>query len=105
MNFDSSPTKALHRSLEDPCTPELASGAAALSSTLGVFLALEGHYCDGLSALACNLSQRIGEADARAPMEFWRLLQGLHYGGVLSAGSLAHLEEQLSALRPQWRTL
>ncbi|WP_432779762.1 hypothetical protein QZH45_21490 [Pseudomonas corrugata] len=105
MNFDSSPANALNRSLEDPRTPELASGAVALYECLATYLARVGGRHEALNPLARNLAQRIGEADARAPMEFWRLLQGLHYGGVLSADSLAHLEEQLSALRPQWRTL
>lgn len=104
MNFDSSPANALNRSLEDPRTPELTTGADNLSAHLGVHLAVGGHYSDTLSNLGRTLCRRIGEADARAPMEYWRLLQGLHYGGALSAGSLAQLETQLSALVPQWRS-
>lgn len=88
----------------DSDSADLATGADNLSAHLGVHLALGGHYSDTLSNLARTLSRRIGEADTRAPMEFWRLLQGLHYGGALSAGSLAQLETQLSALVPQWRS-
>jgi len=81
----------------------LAAGADNLSAHLGAHLALGGHYNDALATLAQALCRRIGEADSRAPMEYWRLLQGLHYGGALSVGSLAQLEIQLSALVPQWR--
>ena len=79
------------------------SGAEALSDHLCTHLALAGHYHTALTNLAQTLCQRIGEVDARAPMEFWRLLQGLHYGGALSTGSLAQLELQLSDLVPDWR--
>ncbi|MDU9040220.1 hypothetical protein NHG97_16100 [Pseudomonas corrugata] len=70
MNFDSTPDNALNRSLEDPRTPELASGAAALYTSLATYLARVGGYNEALNPLARQLAQRIGEADARAPMEF-----------------------------------
>lgn len=83
----------------------LPAGADNLGAHLNVHLALGGHHNDALSTLIRALCRRIGESDTRAPMEYFRLLQGLHYGGALSAGSLVQLETQLSDLVPQWRTL
>ena len=86
----------------DSDATDLTAGAANLSAHLGVHLALGGHYNDALITLTHSLCRRIAEADSRAPMEYWRLLQGLHYGGALSAGSLDQQESLLSDLVPHW---
>ncbi|WP_248767827.1 hypothetical protein [Pseudomonas sp. MWU12-2345] len=89
----------------DDDAPDLAAGADTLGAHLGTYLAFSGHYSDLLGELVNTLCRRIGEADARAPMELWRLLQGLHFGGALATESLEKIGDQLSDLWPQWRSL
>jgi hypothetical protein len=83
---------------------DLVCGTKTLNNHICIHLTVVGHYSPDLFSVIQSLCQRIGEADVGAPMEFLRLLQGLHYGGALSAGHMARLDVELSALVPHWRS-
>jgi len=61
-------------------------------------------YTEPLGVLINNLCARLQLDEPAAPMELWRLVQGLHFGGMFAAAGLERVELQLNVLRPQWRS-
>lgn len=91
-------------SIPDPLAPCQMPTPETLSRHLVQHLSAIRGYTAALGELINKLCVRIGRDDATAPLELWRLLQGLHYGGAFSAANLDRFELQLSVLRPQWRS-
>jgi hypothetical protein len=82
----------------------LTSGPLALGRNLVQLLSTNRRYTKDVGELVNTLCERIGRNDLTAPMELWRLVQGLHFGGALSPTGLESVERQLNTLRPQWRS-
>jgi hypothetical protein len=75
---------------------QIASAANLLGSQLVVLLTSTPDYKPELGALITVLCLRLGKGEADAGGELWRLVQGLHYGGIFSTDNLKWFRRQLS---------